>query len=182
MKCTIEASKLDKRGQEITKLLGPIVPKGQRLACRKRVLNRQVVLSAYLGSQPTEAEPDLWRFTTRISRIRASYHERWLQTDFRQEAFYLERAYLHLYLRSGLNKEDEILALHCDPNEAQSERHFLYKAGPHVHMSTAMNPLQHSHLALNNSNLTEVLSSVPNLTAALKTAIAMVDDQVLNFF
>jgi hypothetical protein len=45
-----------------------------------------------------------------------------------------------------------------------------------------MNPLQHSHVALNNSNLTEVLSSVPNLTAALKSAIAMVEDQVLNFF
>jgi len=27
-----------------------------------------------------------------------------------------------------------------------------------------------------------VLSSVPNLTAALKSAIAMVEDQVLNFF
>jgi hypothetical protein len=49
-------------------------------------------------------------------------------------------------------------------------------------MSTALDPLQHSHLALNNSNLKEVLSSVDNLTAALKTAVAMVDDQVLNFF
>jgi len=182
MRCTIEASKLDKRGQEITKLLGPIAPKGQRLACWKRLLNRQVVFSAYLGPQPTDAEPDLWRFATKISRIRASYHERWLQTDFRQQAFYLERAYLHLYLRSNLNDEREILALHCDPNEAQTERHFLYKVGPHVHMSTAMNPLQHSHVALNNSNLPEVLSSVPNLTAALKSAIAMVEDQVLNFF
>jgi hypothetical protein len=132
MRCTIEASKLDKRGQEITKLLGPIAPKGQRLACWKRLLNRQVVFSAYLGPQPTDAEPDLWRFATKISRIRASYHERWLQTDFRQQAFYLERAYLHLYLRSNLNDEREILALHCDPNEAQTERHFLYKVGPHV--------------------------------------------------
>jgi hypothetical protein len=182
MRCTIEASKLDKRGQEITKLLGPIVPNGQRLACWKRLLDRQVVLSAYLGPQPTSAELDRWRFTTKIPNIRASYHEIWLQTDFRQVDFYLERAYLHLYLRSDHNNEDEILALHCDPNEARSERHFLYKAGPHVHMMTAKNPLQHSHIALNNSNLTEVLSSVPNLTAALKTAIAMVDDQVLKFF
>jgi hypothetical protein len=182
MRCTIEASKLDKRGQEIAKLLGPIIPKGQRLACRKRLLSRYVVLSAYLGSQPTEGEPDLWRFTTKIPSIRASYHERWLQTDFRQEDFYLERAYLHLYIRRDINNEDEIFALHCDPNEVQSERHYLYKAGPHVHMTTAMDPLKHSHIALNNSNLTEVLSSVPNLTAALKTAIAMVDDQVLSFF
>jgi hypothetical protein len=182
MRCTIEASKLDKRGQQIIKLLAPIAPENHRLLCRKRLVNRQAVLSAFIGSQPIEAEPDLWRFTTRVPRIRASYHERWLQTDFRQADFYLERAYLHLYLRRDLNNEEEILALHCDPNEARSERHFLYKVGPHLHMSTASDPLQHSHLALNNSNLTEVLSSVQNLTAALKTAIAMVDDQVLNFF
>ncbi len=182
MRCTIEASKFDKRAQEIIRLLGPIVPEKQRLLCRKRVLNRQVVLSAYLGLQPVDLEPDLWRFTTKIPHIRASYYERWLQTDFRQVDFYLERAYLHLYFRRDLNDEDEILALHCDPNEAQSERHFLYKAGPHIHMTTAMDPLKHSHIALNNSNLAAVLSSVPNLTAALKVAIAMVDDQVLNFF
>jgi hypothetical protein len=95
----------------------------------------------------------------------------------------LERAYLHLYRRSDLNNaDDEIFALHCDPNEPQSERHYRYKAGPHVHLSTARDPLHHSHIALNNSNLAEVLSSVPNLTVALGSAIAMVDDQVLGFF
>jgi hypothetical protein len=182
MKCTIEASKLDKRCLEIARLLGPITPKGQGLLCRKRLLNRQVVLSAYFGPQPTDADPDQWRFPTRIPLIRASYYERWLQTDFLQQAFYLERAYLHLYRRSDLNEESEIFALHCDPNEVQSERHYRYKAGPHVHMRTAQDPLRHSHVALNNSNLAEVLSSVPNLTIALKSAIAMVDDQVLGLF
>jgi hypothetical protein len=183
MKCTVEASKLAARGQEIAKLLGPIAPDGQRLACWPRLLDRNMVLSAYHGPQPTDADPSRWRFTTRIPRIRASYHELWIPTDSHQEAFYLERAYLHLYLRTDLNREeDEIFALHCDPNEKPSERHYRYKAGPHVHMTTARDPLHHSHIALNNSNLTEVLSSVPNLTVALRTAIAMVVDQVLGFF
>ncbi|HYH01327.1 MAG TPA: hypothetical protein VD837_19530 [Terriglobales bacterium] len=138
-----------------------------------------MVLSAYLGSEPLDPDPNLWRFTTRVPHVRASYHERWIPTDFRQQSFFLDRAYLHLYLRHDKNEEDEILALHCDPNESQSERHFRYKAGPHIHMTTAADPLCHSHIALNNSDFTQVLSSVSTLTVALKTAITMVDHQVL---
>jgi hypothetical protein len=74
------------------------------------------------------------------------------------------------------------LALHCDPNEPSSQKHYLYKAGPHVHMSTAQDPLHRAHIALNTSNLKEVLRSVGDLTIALKTAVTMVDDQVLSLY
>lgn len=179
MRCTLNAAHLAARAQQLTKLLLPIIPSGQRLACRPRFLDRHMVLSAYLGSEPLDLDPNMWRFTTRIPKIRASYYERWVPTDFRREAYFLERAYLHLYLRQSQLEEREILALHCDPNEARSERHYRYKAGPHVHVSTAEEPLPHAHFALNNHELENVLGSVSNLTDALKSAIVMVDDQVL---
>ncbi|HWF67920.1 MAG TPA: hypothetical protein VN670_11470 [Acidobacteriaceae bacterium] len=70
----------------------------------------------------------------------------------------------------------EIVALHCDPNEARAERHYRYKAGPHIHMSTAVDPLHHAHIGLNNDDLEDVLSSIDNLTNALRLAILMIDD------
>jgi hypothetical protein len=179
MRCTLDSEQLRARGQNVTKLLKPLIPTGQRLACRPRFLERQVVLSAYLGSEPPELDPDLWRFTTRVPKVRASYYERWIPTDFRQQTFALDRAYLHLYLRRDQHDETEILALHCDPNESQSERHYRYKVGPHIHMSTAEDPFPHVHVALNNHDLEPILTSVAKLTGALKSAIEMVDDQVL---
>ena len=98
------------------------------------------------------------------------------------KAFCLNRAYLHLYLRRDEIAENQILALHCDPNEPSSQKHYLYKAGPHVHMSAAADPLHRAHIALNTSNLKDVLRSVADLTTALRTAITMVDDQVLSLY
>jgi hypothetical protein len=49
-------------------------------------------------------------------------------------------------------------------------------------MSTAQDPLHRAHIALNTSNLKEVLRSVGDLTIALKTAVTMVDDQVLSLY
>ncbi len=140
------------------------------------------MLSAYLGTEPSDPNPEQWRFPTRVPHIRASYHERWVPTDFRQEKFFLERAYLHLFIRRDERIEDEILALHCDPNEPASSRHYRYKAGPHVHMSTAEDPLHHTHIALNAGNLDDVLKSVTELTSALTIAVAMIDDQVLGLY
>ena len=182
MRCRLDNSALGKRILLLPKLLQPILPPGRKLACKPRLLSRQTVLSMYLGSEPLDLEPDSWRFQTRISQIRASYYERWIPTDFRHQQWFLERAYLHIYARRSNNYEQEILALHCDPNEPQSERHFRYKAGPHIHMPTAEHPLQHSHIALNNDTIDAVLASVTELTTALKTAILMVDDQVLGLY
>jgi hypothetical protein len=99
--------------------------------------------------------------------------------DFRQESFFLERAYLHLFVRQNDLTEKEIVALHCDPNESASSKHYRYKAGPHIHMTTAESPLHHAHIALNSNELDAVLASVGGLTTALNVAVKMLDSQVL---
>jgi hypothetical protein len=105
-----------------------------------------------------------------------------MPTDFRRRSLYMERAYLHLFIRGDELSEKQIFALHCDPNEAESDRHFRYKAGPHVHMSTAQDPLHRAHIALNTDNLEEVLGSVATITSALSDALVMVDEQVLGLY
>lgn len=182
MRCVLDVDSFAKREQQISRLLNPLAPQTRRLSCRRRLQNRMLVLSAFLGTEPGEPDPQEWRFATRVPRIRASYYEHWLPTDFRQRSFYLERAYLHLYVRQDDRVEKEIIALHCDPNEAASNKHYLYKAGPHVHMTTAENPLHHAHIALNSDDLDSVLASVQELTSALGTAVKMLNDQVLGLY
>jgi hypothetical protein len=182
VRCILPLDRISARTQEVARLLRPITPPGQRLACRPRWLDRKVVLCAYIGPEPTDPDPDEWRFATKIPRIRACYYERWLTTDPGRGKLYLERAYLHLFIRREQHSEEQVLALHCDPNEAEANKHFLYKAGPHIHMSTAESPLDRTHIALNVSNLSYVLRSVQEITVALTAAVKMVDQQVLGLY
>jgi hypothetical protein len=179
MNCILDVEKIPGRTQEIARILAPLAPPSRRIACMRRLLNRQTALVAHLGQEPSEPDPDQWRFPTRVPLIRASYYEIWQPVG---QGFCLNRAYLHLYVRKDQREEKQILALHCDPNELPSQKHYLYKAGPHVHMSAAEDPLHRAHIALNTSNLTDVLKSVGDLTFALKTAVTMVDDQVLSLY
>jgi hypothetical protein len=182
VRCVLEAEKIPGRALYVVRLLRAIAPPLQRVACRPRWIDRQVVLSAYVGSEPTDPDPDDWRFPTKIPGIRACYYERWFPTDFRRTRLYLDRAYLHLFIHPEHNTEKQVLALHCDPNEAETSKHFVYKAGPHIHMSTAEHPLDRTHIALNTSNLAAVLKSVQDLTSAFETAVKMVEEQVLGLY
>jgi hypothetical protein len=182
MNCLLDVTEIPARTQEIARLLAPLAPPSRRIACARRFLNRQTVLTAHIGEEPSEPDPDQWRFPTRISGIRASYYEMWQPHQTDKNSFCLTRAYLHLYLRRERGEESQILALHCDPNEPPSARHYIYKAGPHVHMSAAEDPLDRAHIALNTANLKDILKSVGDLTSALRTAVTMVDDQVLTLY
>ena len=83
----------------------------------------------------------------------------------------MERVYLYLYLRINQDSEDEIFALYCDLNrDQQLERYLRYKAGRYVNLTTVSDKLCYFYLVLNNSNLTEVLSSVLKLKLALSNA------------
>jgi hypothetical protein len=123
--------------------------------------------------------------------LHGSYQESWCPVNEKRKRYYLEKAYLHLYLTTltaGDAAEKEILALHCDPNEADEPPgwkglvHSKYKRGPHLHVSTAEQPMPHSHFALNACHLGSVLISVESLTNAMATAVQMLEDQVLRLY
>ena|SRR5579875_3478729 len=182
MRCVLDADTIGRRAQTIPKLLRPLLPPKQSLACRPRTMGRLIMFSPYSGPEPSEAGIEGYKFPTTIRRIRATYYEHWTPTDFAKKSYAIEKAYLHLFLRNEQGDEDQIVALHADPNESKNDKHYRYKAGPHIHMLTAADPLHHSHIGLNTPNLEHILGSVDLLTSALATAVSMISDQVLGMF
>jgi hypothetical protein len=141
-----------------------------------------ITFVVFSGAEP-DRPIDEWRFTTFVPSLRAAYRERWVPTDERGKSYYLQQGYLHLFYQSGRGEdEEEVLALHCDPNESDDQPHVLYKRGPHIHVVAAPQPLPHSHFALNLSSLDTVLSSIDNLHRAFSGAVLMLQEQVLHVY
>lgn len=192
MICELEAGAVHARTNEVCEILVPLRgAKATRLACRIVSGSGDVTLVAFSGSLPIAEFHEQWRFTTHVPNLQGGYYERWLPVNEKRKRFYLDRAYLHLYKAAregGLVVEKEILALHCDPNEPDEPahwhglRHSSYKRGPHLHVTVAEQPIPHSHFALNACHLDFVLRSMETLTHALRTAVRMIEDQVLQLY
>ena len=192
--CRIEATQLYGRAAIVRKMLRPLV-RGDSTCRRSNDRDQQgranVILASFSGSEPpTDAVRD-WRFSTTAPNLWGSYIERWIPDDSTARYFFLERAYLHLYKRSGFHEGDEteILALHCDPNEPpeppnhKGPRHSRYKRGPHIHVSTAEQILMpHAHFALNLGQTQTSLTTFDTLSSAISSAIKMLDDQVIALY
>ena len=130
------------------------------------------------------------RFKTYVPSLFATYYERWYKTDQgEKELFYLERAYLHLYMMDKtLKQEKEFCLLHCDPNEADNAPHAKYKQSLHLHIECSDSSWPHcaiwprAHIALNTGYLDCVLKDIDSLTKAIKEAVVMLKEEVLDEF
>ncbi len=181
MNCHVAERDLIGRGDQICRLVRPLVGKG-RIAFHRFTSRRNIIFGAFSGPRP-DRPIDEWRFGTFVPSIRAAYRERWTPSDDSAKHYSLMQAYLHLYEQlSSDESEQQFLALHCDPNEDARAPHVRYKLGPHVHVLTAPQPLPHSHFALNLSDIAGVLSSLENLDTAFSTAIRMLQEQVLELY
>jgi hypothetical protein len=107
------------------------------------------------------------------------YFELWRLTTPDQAC--LDKAYLSLFrsVREHIDQEQELMALHCDPNEPDHAEHAVYKQGPHLHLCTSEIPGRHAHIALNRCHLDEVLRSAGTFTEAFRLALVMIREQVL---
>jgi hypothetical protein len=184
--CQVEIDWIKGRSNEIATMLTPLTGTGpRRVASEPRNISGNIFIYAYSGLRPAVDYRD-WRFKTITYGIRGSYFELWKPSDEKRHRYYLDRAYLSLYLQvKALDREKELLALHCDPNEpddAGELKHALYKRGPHIHVSAAEDPLPHSHFALNAGNLNEVLKSAESLYQAMQSGMVLLRDQVLDVF
>jgi hypothetical protein len=183
MKCEIGVEELAARGSVIVDMLRPLVGKVRPAFERQTESRTQVYLAVHTGPRPVVERRD-WRFSTLSPRVNGAYLERWLPVDERGNRYFLNRSYLHLYWKlESENAEEEIVGLHCDPNEpddSDSRRHARYKRGPHVHLTTRRAGFSHSHIALNLMDLDTVLDNIDNLTDAMKSGIQMLRDQVLD--
>jgi hypothetical protein len=182
MYCEIDVDALCARGQEICTMLTPIAG-AVRLAYALVPHRSEIMIGVHSGARPQFSVTD-WRFSTVVRGIRAAYHERWVAVDEKRQRFYIERSYLHLYRRTDNEPDDaEIIAMHCDPNEPDDTgvlKHAVYKRGPHIHVTASEQPFPHSHIALNATEIDDVLSSISSLHNAVTAGVILLRDQVLD--
>ncbi len=168
---------LSSRGKSIQTILRPISHQKQGPAWEQRGSSREHIIATYDGTRPTAEYRD-WRFSTFVRNFQAMYFELWKRSTENDEYWYLDRAYLSIYQVVDRN-ESEFLCLHCDPNIANDAKE-KYKKGPHLHIKAANEPLPHAHIALNLGHLDGVLTSIDTLSDAMKTAISMLKEEVLD--
>jgi hypothetical protein len=166
------------RENRIRQMLNPLTLHPSSPACRVHSqIGGAVLFGAYDGSYRGGPARD-WRFATVAGRIYANYYERWIPIPGRRDILCLTQAYLTIYQKEGPTDEEELLALHCDPEEPDGEGS-IYKRGPHLHISIAGPPIRDAHIALARGHLDHVLANAPSLMEALTWSIVMIRDEIL---
>ena len=178
MYLTGDITQIYSRAAKVRKMLKIISKSQHGPASDFRAGGMWQVIGIHDGSPPSQ-KYDSWRFATKHPRFRAQYYERWMRFD--NNNYYLERAYLHLYLTERSQPEERpYILLHCDPNEDEDSEHYIYKRNPHIHIQVAEQPIPHSHFALCLVNIDDVLSSLDKFDDALEHILFMVIDQVFD--
>jgi hypothetical protein len=113
---------------------------------------------------------------TSLPRILMNYYETWRPTD--QEEFYcLDRIYMHFHLADEM-KPQQLFSLHCDPCLKDSDVHFRYKRGPHVHIEGARPDLGRAHISLCLTDPSGGGADMQTLTASFTEAVRMVTQEI----
>ena len=179
---TLNAEEFSQRGQSISNLLRPISRVSSGPAYQIKQSLSEAIIGTHDGSPSISGYRD-WRFSTGHSGISAMYFEIWVPEDAHAELWYLHNAYLTIFRRPYPRaEENELLSLHCDPEEldVEDDSKGIYKRGPHLHIKAADEPIPKAHLALARGHLSQVLSSSAQLTEALDWSIQMIKDEILD--
>jgi hypothetical protein len=180
--CVLAQPDLSRRGKKVSELLRPLVGKPSGPARASFSEAGTFIIATYTGNKPATRPYRDWRFATFVPNFYGMYFERWDPVDSKHQLWALNRAYLSLFRLQRITQEEhEIIALHCDPNE-EDRTHLIYKQGPHLHFTSAEQPLPHAHIALNLSNVSALLESVDAMTIAISQAIEMLSLQVLTLY
>jgi len=173
-----ESALTNTRWSTLQNIFRPLAPKGHvepffRFTARGAI--------AGLGRDTFGNNLRLARHSSRVDGIFINYFEIWLPVKS-TPTFALEKAYFHLDapLPDGLGDE-EIFALHCDALAAHSEASYVYKRGPHLHISGNKRDISKSHIALCLSDLDRTCSDFDAYSSAFKRIIKMIDDELLPY-
>ena len=169
------------RGSQVRQLLVPLAKAPGGPAWEIRAPAGAVVIGTHDGSPPVSRYQD-WRFSTRARSLRAMYYEVWAPTGEGARHF-LTKACLSVYRFERLERETEILALHCDPEDQPHPDHprlVNYKKAPHLHVMAAEEPIPKAHLGLVAGSIDDVLATASSLTEGLARSIAMKGHEVLD--
>lgn len=178
----LDSDQVYSRGPEVRRLLRILSRDPRGPAWETRSSAGCVLIGTYDGSR-IASQPDEWRFATKVPTFWAMYNETWRQTEDGSGQYSLTKAYLHIYRTQDPWKEDEILALHCDPEEEDDPSNpqaAVYKRCPHLHISAAEDPIPKAHLALAAGHIDQVLETASSLTEALRCGMEMIRHEVLD--
>ena len=169
------------RIRQVQELLKPLVRARWPVPCCfvKNAAVKGRIISGHAGGSAHSDHRSLW-FPTFTSNVQGEYFEIWYPTDG-EEQWMLERAYFTLRrVARPMATYQEILCVHCDPLATDGEPVRTYKRGPHLHVVVAETPVPDAHFPLNLGHLNEVLASIQSLTAAMRTAIEVVCNEVVS--
>jgi hypothetical protein len=174
------------RKEQITGLLRPLrVGTPTRLTVYSITEGNIYAISMHEGVRTDDNYRRL-RFATFRPEYRANYFEQWVPSDPRQRNWHLKHACLSIYHSNPMQRwqaqtdETEVFGLHCEPNEPKTAAHAAYKRGPHLHISIVPgHPISHAHIALAKSHLSAILKNAQTLSAEVRQAIQMIQEEVL---
>jgi hypothetical protein len=128
----VQKMALGKRQLVLQKLFAPLVG-GARPPAFMRPLRSGAVVG--LGRDVGGTDFRRLRQPSRIGGVYINYFEIWDELP-KEDALFLQKAYMHLDKPSSdRTSDEELLALHCDPLTPNTDAAFIYKRGPHLHVS-----------------------------------------------
>jgi hypothetical protein len=99
--------------------------------------------------------------------------------------YYLTHCYFHFFFVPKRDDTDYIFGLHAEPEEKLHDHIDQCKAGPHMHVHVKeerLRPLSDGHFPLFLSVVKEVVASKKSFDQAMRTAMTVVEKEVLNRF
>ncbi len=126
-----------------------------------------------LGDLDSSLDPALARQLCLLNNVALNYYEVWQSKD-RGRSYVLNRAYLHLFVSTSPNAEDQILAIHCDPQTTDNH----YKKGLHLHLKSHPINLARAHLSLCLPKIDGVISDYTGFSVAYSAMLRMLKGEV----
>jgi hypothetical protein len=168
------------RRQAVRRLVAPLLPQPPNIAVEQIGPGRDAYTIGILpkGRSGTSfLNPEEALVSTYVDGLLLNYYESW--RELRGDQYYLERAYMHIHLRLGGKLPRQILSLHCDPSMRESEEHYRYKRGPHLHVEGATPNLDRAHISLCLSDAELGGSDIKRLTDCLRAAVGMIVKEIV---
>ena len=137
-----------------------------------------MLVAAY--GQPVSPAEREWGFPSVVKGVECRYMERWLPVGSRDEQWTLRHSYLHLYRHTGVDiPPREIFAFHWEPDANQAGGTGENSQRPHVHVTSAPEPLPSAHLVVTLTVSPTEQSSVIYLNHLLQEVSQIVGNEVL---
>lgn len=175
MTLVLAESELTKRRQNLKRTFRPITPNG-KVETFFRATASGVITG--LGRELIGNDLRSVRHPSRVANIYINYFEVW-QLD-REDRFNLDKAYFHLDATLHASQlSEEIIAIHCDALAKEGEVAFIYKRGPHLHVSGNKRDFSKAHIALCLGELDAVCSDMGKYSNNFSAIIKMVGDEIL---